>query len=465
MENKQNINRRKFLGTLAIGAGAAAGASVLSSCGKSGGKLSPEGHPSDDVPKGKMTLRTNHNTGDKVSLLGYGAMRFLTQPTADGKGATIDQENVNHLIDYAFEHGVNYYDTSPRYLQGLSEPALGTALARHDRKKYFIATKMSNFDKADWSHEASVEMYRQSMKNLHTDYIDYYLLHAIGGGEDGMAEFNSRFIDNGILDFLLEERKAGRIRNLGFSFHGDQKVYDHALAMDVKWDFVQIQLNYVDWKHPGEGNVAAEYLYNELLKRNIPAVVMEPLRGSTLANLSDFIVEKMKTKRPDDSVASWAFRYAGHFPNVLTALSGMTYMEHLQDNIRTYSPLVPLDDSDLKLLEEAAQSVINNKTIPCTNCKYCMPCPYGLDIPGIFAHFNKCVNAGYLLQKEGTSEYEKARRGFLIGYDRSVPKLRQADHCIHCKKCVPKCPQEIPIPKNMSMIDEYVEKFKQDISL
>ena len=462
MSKNENINRRKFLSTLAIGTGVATIGSTLSSCGNSKkGNFSPEGQHSGEVPKDKMTYRTNQHTGDKVSLLGYGAMRFLIQPGSDGKEPTIDQDNVNHLIDYALEHGVNYFDTSPRYLQGLSEPSLGKALSRHPRKSYYIATKMSNF--ADWSREASIAMYRQSMKNLQTDYIDYYLLHSIGGGEDAMQTFNERFIDNGILDFLLAERSAGRIRNLGFSFHGDQEVFDYALAMDVKWDFAMIQLNYVDWKHAEGRNVNAEYLYNELTKRNICVAVMEPLRGNALATQTNYVTEKMKTKRPDDSVASWAFRFAGHHPNVYCVLSGMTYMEHLQDNIRTYSPLVPLDKDDLNMLEEAAVAIVNNPSIPCTSCNYCMPCPYGLDIPAIFAHYNKCVNSGYIIQNPDSSEYADARRAFLIGYDRSVPKLRQADHCIHCKECLPKCPQHIRIAQEMSNIDKYVEQIKQGI--
>ena len=179
-------------------------------------------------------------------------------------------------------------------------------------------------------------MYRRSFQDLQVDYIDYYLLHGIGMG--GMEALRSRYLDNGMLDFLLKEREAGRIRNLGFSYHGDIEVFDYLLSRqdELKWDFVQIQLNYLDWKHAKEvnpRNTDAEYLYGELSKRGIPAVIMEPLLGGRLSNVHDHIVARLKQRRPDDSVASWAFRYAGTPEHVLTVLSGMTYMEHLQDNI------------------------------------------------------------------------------------------------------------------------------------
>ncbi|MEQ3332334.1 aldo/keto reductase, partial [Phocaeicola vulgatus] len=184
-----------------------------------------------------------------------------------------------------------------------------------------------------------------------------------------------------VLDFLLKEREEGRIRNLGWSFHGSVEVFDYLLSLDVKWDFVQIQMNYVDWRHASGRNVNAEYLYGELAKRGIPAVIMEPLLGGRLSKLNDHLVARLKQRRPENSVASWAFRFAGTYPNVLCVLSGMTYMEHLQDNLRTYSPLEPLNEEEKEFLEETAQLMLKFPTIPCNDCKYCMPCPYGLDIP------------------------------------------------------------------------------------
>ena len=353
---------------------------------------------------------------------------------------------------------MNFFDTSPVYVQGLSEKATGIALKRHPRNKYFISTKLSNFQ--NYSRENSIAMYQQSFKDLQTDYIDYYLLHAVGGG--GISALKERYFDNGLLDFLLNERKAGRIRNLGFSFHGEVEVYDYLLASDIKWDFVLIQLNYVDWKHASGFNVNADYLYGELVKKGIRALVMEPLLGGRLTKLSDSLVARLKERRPEASVASWAFRFSGSPENVLSVLSGMTYMEHLQDNIRTYSPLEPLTDEEKDFLEETAQILLKYPTIPCTDCKYCMPCPYGIDIPTIFMHYNKCVNEGNVPKSQQDPIYREARTAFLVGYDRTVPRLRQASHCIGCEICKPHCPQSIEIPEELHRIDAFVEQLKQN---
>ena len=461
MKSENNISRRSFFKTMGAAGLAAAG---ISACGKGSG----DGHSSPEtVPQGQMTYRTNPTTGDRVSILGFGMMRL---PSTGGKSARegngeIDQETVNALVDYAISHGVNYFDTSPAYCQGFSERATGIALGRHPRNSYFIATKLSNFSPSTWSREASLEMYHNSFKELQVDYIDYMLLHAIGQG--GMDALHGRYLDNGVLEFLLEERRAGRIRNLGFSYHGDIEVFDYLLSKHdyYKWDFVQIQLNYLDWKYAkaiNDRNTNAEYLYGELSKRKIPAVIMEPLLGGRLSNVPDNIVARLKEREPEQSVASWAFRFAGSFPGILTVLSGMTRMEHLQDNIRTYSPLHTLDDSEFSFLQDTATLMMQYDTIPCNDCKYCMPCPWGIDIPGVLLHYNKCLNEGNIPASSQSENYRKARRAFLIGYDRSVPKLRQANHCIGCNQCSPHCPQGINIPKELHKIDAFVEKLKRD---
>lgn len=466
-ENKHNINRREFLKR--FGAGAAVTTAALAGCttdkNPATGSATTTATP---IPTDKMTYRTNPKSGEKVSLLGYGCMRWPDVNGGVGRDADaeLDQETINKLVDYAIAHGVNYFDTSPAYCMGRSEHATGVALSRYPRDKYFIATKLSNFAPETWSREASIAMYRNSLKELRTDYIDYMLLHAVGMGEDGMGEYRKRYIDNGILDFLMAEREAGRIRNLGFSYHGDVKVFDLLLSQHdkYKWDFVQIQLNYLDWRHAkevNERNTNAEYLYGELAKRNIPAVIMEPLLGGRLSKVHDHVVARLKQREPERSVASWAFRYAGTMPDVLTVLSGMTYMEHLQDNLRSFCPLVPLTDEEMKFLYETADLMVQYPTIPCNDCKYCMPCPYGLDIPGILTHYNKCVNEGNMPENNRSENYREARRAFLVGYDRSVPRLRQADHCIGCGRCVKHCPQSIDIPKEMQRIDRFVEDLKQ----
>lgn len=459
-----DISRREFLKRL--GTGAAVSSAALASCVRGAKSLdTAAGAAAEEVGAGPMTYRVNPTTGDKVSILGYGCMRWPTLMDAD---ETLDQTTINRLVDYALEHGVNYFDTAPPYCKGRSEIATGIALSRHPRESYYLATKMSNMHEPTHSRQASLQIYRDSFKNLQVDYIDYYLLHNVGMGREGEGwnNFKKRFLDNGILDFLLEERAAGRIRNLGFSYHGDIRAYDYLLSRheECKWDFVQIQLNYLDWRHAKEmnpSNTDAEYLYGELAKRGIPAVIMEPLLGGRLSKVPDHIVARLKQKEPARSVASWAFRYAGSMPNVLTVLSGMTYMEHLRDNLKTYSPLKPLDDQETSFLYETADLMLQYPTIPCNDCDYCMPCPYGLDIPGIFVHYNKCVNEGNVPESSQAANYRQARRAFLVGYDRAVPRLRQANHCIGCNQCVPHCPQNIQIPQQMRRIDSFVEQLKQ----
>ena len=450
------MDRREFLKILGVTSATAALAGCSSGQEQAGavGELGP-------VPPDKMTYRSFPALGeDKVSLLGYGCMRWPTIPNPEGKGDIIDQEAVNNLVDYAIEHGVNFFDTSPVYVQGKSERATGIALKRHPRESYYVSTKLSNF--SDSSRENSLAMYHRSFRELQVAYIDYYLLHSLGGG--GMDNFRKRYVDNGMLDFLQEERKAGRIRHLGWSFHGSKEVFDELLALHdtYHWDFVLLQMNYVDWHIAKGSGIGCEYLYTECAKRGIPVMVMEPLLGGRLSKLPDHIVGRLKQRSPERSVASWAFRFLGTQPNVFTVLSGMTYMEHLQDNIRSFSPLVPLTSDETQFLFDTAKLIEQYPTIPCNDCKYCMPCPYGIDIPAILLHYNKCVNEGNVPESRQDENYRKARRAFLVGYDRSVPKLRQADHCIGCKQCNHHCPQRINIPKELHKIDAFIEKLKQD---
>lgn len=470
MESKNNISRRDFFKKL--GLTAVATSVVASACSDSKGKVGNE-DSFDKVSKDKMTYRKNTSTGDKVSLLGYGMMRLpVINAENDKMGGSaresevpIDQDMVNKLVDKAIEYGVNYFDTSPAYCKGRSEHATGIALSRHKRSEYFIATKLSNFNKATWTKKASLEMYHNSFKELQVDYIDYMLLHGVGMG-NGLEEFKQRYIYNGVLDFLLEERKKGKIRNLGFSYHGDVKVFDYLLENHDKyhWDFVQIQMNYVDWKYAkliNERNTNADYLYSELEKRNISVVVMEPLLGGRLVNVADSIAEQMKKREPESSIASWSFRFIGTHPLILTSLSGMTYMEHLQDNLKTHCPLKPLNKQEMQFLADVAKQIVDLKTIPCNECQYCMPCPYGLDIPNIFSYYNKCINEGNLAESSTDNTYKKQRKAFLVGYSRKVPKERQANMCTACKECISHCPQRINIPVEMQKIDQHVERLKR----
>ena len=471
----RNISRRNFLKYMAGGSAAIVpGAALLSGCKRGSATV-------DSADGSAMTMRVNPNTGDKVSLLGYGMMRLPMLPEGseeDPQTGPFDQEMINRQVDYALAHGVNYFDTSPVYCRGFSERCTGIALKRHPRDKYFIATKLSNFDNHLWSLEESQKMFENSLKELQTDYIDYLLLHSTGGGGhdpetdeelSGLEVCKRRFLNNGLADWLVEQKQKGRIRNLGFSWHGDYRAFQLLLNLHDEgryhWDFVQIELNYLDWFYANEinaSNVDAFVLYMELEKRGIPAVIMEPLLGGRLAKVNDEVAAELKQRDPEASIASWAFRFAGTPEGVLTVLSGMTYMEHLEENVKTYSPLHPITPEERDFLFHIAELIYGQKEIPCTACQYCMPCPYGLDIPGIFAHYNKCLREGNTPQSIGSPTYRKQRRAFLVGYDRSVPRLRQADHCIGCNQCASHCPQQIRIPQELQRISQYVETLKKE---
>ena len=459
------MDRRTFLKGLA--GTAAAGAAMAVGCNNPQ-HTHAEGFNATEVPLGQMTYRTDAH-GQSVSLIGFGMMRLPaegggTGSTRDKNNAPLDQEAINSMVDYAIEHGVNYFDTSPVYCKGRSEEATGIALSRHPRNKWLVATKLSNF--SNWTREASLKMYYESFQKLQVEQIDYYLLHSFGAPGD----FDRRFVENGMLEFLLKEREAGRIRNLGWSFHGVAEEFDKVVDLhkEVHWDFAQIQMNYVDWLYAHEieeENVNANYLYGRLDEQQIPIVIMEPLLGGRLATLNDKIAHQLKQREPDQSLASWAFRYLGMFPRIMTSLSGMSAMEHVEDNVRTHSPILPLADDEMALLERVADEYAHFPVIPCTTCQYCMPCPYGLDIPGIFAHYNKCL-AEDNIATEGTveqKEFRRARKAFLTSYDKSIERLRQADHCIGCGECLKHCPQHIAIPDRMHMIEQYTNKLKDSL--
>lgn len=440
------MDRREFLkkagvGAAALGVGACAPGSL-------------KGGSDNNETKSSGTMASNY---EGVGLLGYGCMRWPQVKGDDGKNH-IDQEAVNSLVDYALEHGVNYFDTSPVYLEGDSERATAEALNRHPREKWLLATKLSNF--GDASYDNSVKMYRKSLEIFKTDHVDYYLLHSISGG----ANFDERFGSTGIMDFLLEERRKGHIRNLGFSFHGPESGFKELMALHEKyhWDFVQIQMNYVDWTHSGARNASAKFLYEELDSREIPIIIMEPLRGGRLADLPAALADRLKEREPQKSLASWAFRFAGSFPRVKCILSGMTYMNHLQDNLDTFLDFKPLTDEEKDLLELTADQMEKYPLVRCTGCQYCMPCPYGINIPAIFRFYNDNVNAGtYVVNKEQEG-YAKARRRYLLSYDKAIPSVRQADHCISCGRCEKACPQHIAIPRELRRIDAYIESLKRE---
>ena len=441
------MDRRDFIKTAGLGA---AGAALAACAPKAGSSAS---QPS--VLPGQMPQNY-----PGIGVLGYGCMRWPMIKDEAGRDI-IDQQKVNELVDYAIAHGINYFDSAPVYLQGQSEAATGKALSRYPRDSYYIATKLSNQRGFSPSFDEGVEMYHRSMEYFQTDYLDYYLMHNLADRD----AFERRFVQNGLVDFMLKERDAGRIRHLGFSFHGYKDGFDDMLALHDKyhWDFIQIQMNYLDWEHPSGMNTRADYLYEQLDKREIPIVIMEPLRGGSLAEVPQQLAAQMKEREPEKSIASWAFRFVGSYPRVMCALSGMTYMEHLQDNLDTFLDFKPLSDEEKAFLWSVADQMVNYPLVPCTGCQYCMPCPYGIDIPGVFKFYNDRVTAGsYVVSKEQKG-YARARRKYLLEYNEAIASVRQADHCISCRKCERDCPQNIRIPDQLRRIDRYIEDLKQEL--
>ena len=451
MDNQQ-INRRDFLRKVGIGAGSAVAMMALDPFAAFANKsVNPQ--PSNLNLQTGMTYRTQKGSGEQISLLGFGMMRLPN-----------NQDEVNTLVDYAIEHGVNYFDTAPMYMGGQSEVLTGNALARYPREKFFVATKMSNQNRRLWSFDESKRMYETSFERLRVDHIDYYLLHSIGGG---MESLKGRFLDNGILEFLLQEREAGRIRHLGFSYHGDVRDFDWLLDHqdEYHWDFVQIQMNFLDWRHASirqgwRHDADAEYLYDKLEKKGVQAVIMEPLRGGAFGRMAQELTDQLKAVRPNDSTARWAFRWVGSYPNILTTLSGMNRMDHLMDNVETFSPLEVCSEAENKLLAEIADQMAGFPTIPCTTCEYCMPCPYGVNIPGNFAYYNEAVNTHILpLPDKTAADYMTRKEQFADGLRKALPDVSKwANQCTDCEACLPKCPQQIRIPNQMARIVETLRR-------
>ena len=443
--------RRQFLRRLGIGAGASLAFMAMEPLQAFGmGKRETAEAVSE---RNRMTYRVQHGSGEQISLLGFGMMRLPD-----------NQDEVNELVDYAIAHGVNYFDTAPMYMGGQSEVLMGNALSRHPREKYYVATKMSNQNRRTWGFDESKAMYERSMEKLQVDHIDYYLLHAIGGGMDSLK---GRFLDNGILDFLLKEREAGRIKHLGFSYHGDVRDFDWLLDRqeEYHWDFVQIQMNFLDWRHASlrggrRTDADAEYLYNKCEKAGVQCVVMEPLRGGAFGRMAQELTDQLRAVHPDDSTARWAFRWVGSYPNILTVLSGMNRMDHLEENVKTFSPLDVCTEAENRLLADIADQMSGFPTIPCTTCAYCMPCPYEVDIPGNFAYYNEAVNSHLLpLPDKSAADFQERHQQFVEGYRKALADPKSwAYSCQDCEVCLSKCPQQIRIPNQMARIVETLRR-------
>ena len=456
------VSRRRLL--QAAGAGVAGGA-VLYGLDKL--RLLPSFEKPLPVPAAEnMTYRVNPKNGDKISLLGFGCMRFPMLPGADSPtGPEVNEQGAFALVDYAMSHGVNYYDTAWPYHQGVSESIIGKALQRYPRESYFLADKMPTYllptlDKAK-------EIFEKQLEKCKVEYFDYYLLHAIRSVED----YQTVYEKNGVLDYLFEQKHKGRIRNLGWSFHGNMATLEYLLSRNVQWDFAMVQLNYHDMLHKYEiaprqarfipkDPAPTQWMFEQMQQSGLPLIVMEPLLGGRLARLNKKALAILQAERPEASAASWAFRYAAGLPNVVTMLSGMTYMEHLQDNLRALAPFTPLSEHEMQALKAALDVFVRGDNIRCTTCGYCMPCPYGVDIPAIFAHFNRCLDDEQVPGGARDADYEKARRAYLVEYARSIPELRQTERCTGCGVCLKHCPQMIPIPDEMARLGKFVENLR-----
>lgn len=373
-----------------------------------------------------MIQRNFQNTNEKVSLLGLGCMRF---PTKDG---VIDREKTLEIIDYAYQHGVNYFDTAMMYLNSSSEAFMGEALSAYPRETFNLATKINSHGLV--AQNGDVEgIFADQLKKCRVEYFDYYLLHAVG--DENWATFE----EHHTYDRVVALQKAGKIRHLGFSFHGSPEFLEKLLT-DYRWEFVQIQLNYLDWEKQ-----RAKEQYEIIRKHGLQCVIMEPVRGGALANLGDAANRVLKDARPQDSVASWAIRYAASLDGVLTVLSGMSALAQVQDNVQTLSDFEPISDREKELLAEALHILTEQEWIPCTKCEYCIDCPVQVNIPQVFEVYN-----GYTKNP--------SVGGFKKGY-REIEENRRADQCIACGACERKCPQHLEIPELLDKIAKFAREY------
>ena len=358
--------------------------------------------------------------GLSLSRLGFGAMRL---PCVDGSDATPDQDAVNEMVDYALAHGVNYFDTAWGYHGGQSEVVLGRALARHPRESYYLADKFPGYDLSNMGRVK--EIFEEQLRKTGAGHFDFYLFHNV-------CEMNvDGYLDpaNGILDYLLEQKRAGRIRHLGFSAHGAIPVMERFLeAYGKEMEFCQIQLNYLDWEfQDARGKV------DLLRKRDIPVWVMEPVRGGKLARLGEKDEARLAALRPDERPVAWAFRFLQGIPEVTVTLSGMSDFEQLKENVQTYSEERPLSEEELAALMDIAHEMGAQGTVPCTACHYCTShCPMGLDIPHLLSLYNQLVVTG--------------KGDFIAPMALSaLPEDKRPAACIGCGSCAAVCPQQIDI--------------------
>ena len=360
----------------------------------------------------------------QLSALGMGAMRL---PVIDGNDAQIDKEATAEMVAYAMEHGINYYDTAWGYHDGNSETVMGEALSRYPRESFYLATKFPGYDLSNMDKVESI--FEAQLKKCGVDYFDFYLFHNV-------CEMNiDAYLDEkyGIFDYLMEQKKKGRIRHLGFSAHGSYDIMKRFLdAYGEHMEFCQIQLNYLDWSFQN-----ARAKVDLLNAHHIPVWVMEPLRGGKLASLTEENAAVLKGLRPKEGIPAWAFRFLQSIPGVTMVLSGMSNYQQMQENITVFEEDKPLNEKEMAALLEMADRMVKRIALPCTACHYCVShCPKGLDIPSLLELYNEhCFTGG----------------GFIAPMAlMAVPEDKRPDACIGCRSCEAVCPQQIKISEAMA---------------
>ncbi|MDO5336862.1 MAG: aldo/keto reductase [Eubacteriales bacterium] len=350
--------------------------------------------------------------GIRLSRLGMGAMRL---PVQNGNDACINYEKAKQLIDLCMEQGINYYDTAYIYHGGKSEEFLGRALADYPRDNFYVTDKYNFQAEPDFKKQFAEQLGRFGMER-----IDFYLLHGI------QNHFAKEMVENGCIEYFDKMKKKGKIRYLGFSFHGTPELLRELLKR-YPWDFVQIQLNYYDWYFQD-----AKALYEILEEAGIPVMVMEPVHGGLLANLTEGAAKELQAAAPERSLASWAMRWVMGLTNVQVVLSGMSDESQVLDNIRTFSEEEPLTAEGQERIEKAAQIQHSSVAVACTGCHYCTPnCPQGLDIPYLLKNYNEAKIGGV----------------WRVLHLKELPKDAQPSACIGCKACAAHCPQGFKIPE------------------
>ncbi len=367
-----------------------------------------------------MEKRKISNLNIETSLLGFGCMRF---PMKDGK---IEEQEATKMLDLAFERGVNYFDTAYVYHDGQSEIFTGKVLDRYPRDSYFLATKLPVWEVH--KPEDVERLLDEQLSKLNKDYIDFYLLHALNGERWKQLE------ELGVYEICEEMRKKGKIKYIGFSFHDEYEAFE-TIIKAKDWDFCQIQLNYMDTHIQAglKGYKLAESL-------GIPMVIMEPIKGGNLAALPEEVEAIFKEKRPDDSVASWALRWVASLPNIMTVLSGMSNMEQVEDNIKTFANFEEMDVAENDIVKKVADTIRSRVANGCTACRYCMPCPAGVDIPNNFRIWNQY----HMYMNKG---------GLGWMWNNEIDEKSKAHNCIKCGACEKACPQKIAIREDLQKLE------------